>query len=108
MNSQRITKKQSSYGKIIDFAKHKEKRPFFQNPIKIQVETPTFDTYYMVKNVVYKEKQILVLKKEMDSNTLFLVEAKIIDGQLKNISMLPNEYLGEISGMFTEPVMINQ
>ena len=107
MRSQRISKNQSSYGKIVDFKKYKEKKPFFQKPIKIQVETPTFDIYYMVKNVVYKEKQILILKKEMDSNTIFLVEAKIIDGQLKNISMISNEYLGEISGMFTESLLIN-
>jgi ribosomal protein L35AE/L33A len=108
MTSQQVTKYQSSYGKIIDFSKFKDKRPFFQKLIKIQVETPTFDTYYIVKNVVYKEKQILALKKEMCSNTIFLVEAKIIDSQLKYISMLPNECLGEICGIFfTESVLIN-
>ncbi|MDF2557302.1 MAG: hypothetical protein K0R71_1130 [Bacillales bacterium] len=103
-----IAKKQLSTNKIIEFTKYKEKRPFYQKPIKIHVDTPTFDTYYMVKNVVYKGNQILALKKEMDSNTIFLVEAKIMDGQLKNISMLSNEQLGEVSGLFAESLSINQ
>jgi hypothetical protein len=108
MTNQQVTKYQPSYGKIIDFTKYKDKRPFFQKLVKIQVETPTLDTYYIVKNIVYNEKQILALKKEIDSNSIFLVEAKIVDGQLKYISMISNECLCEISGMFlTESVLIN-
>jgi hypothetical protein len=99
MIRQEFMRDQLTYGKIYDFKEYKQKKPFFQKPIKITVETPTYDTYYMIKNVVYKEKQILALKKEMEPNTIVLVEAKIKDGQLKYISMLPDEYISEISGM---------
>lgn len=108
MTSQQDTKYQPSYGKIIDFTKYKDKRPFFQKLVKIQVETPALVTYYIVKNIVYNEMQILALKKEIDANTIFLVEAKIKDGQLKYISRISNECLSEISGMFlTESVLVN-
>lgn len=102
-----VTEIQSS-GKIIDFIKYKEKRPYFQKPIKIVVETPIFETYYMLKNVVYREKQILALKKDMHSHTIFLVEAKISDGQLIKLIKLPNDYLTKVSELISEELFLNQ
>ncbi len=67
--------------------------------MKITMGNPTNDTYYLVKNVVYKGKQILAMKQILDSNTIILVEAKIEDGQLIHISKLSEEFLGDISGM---------
>lgn len=99
MIQQDIMRDQLTCGKIYNFVEYKQKKPFFQKPVKITVETHPNDTYYLIKNVVYKEKQILALKNEMDPNTIILVEAKIKDGKLKYISMLPEEYLGDISGM---------
>lgn len=78
---------------------YKNKKPFFNKPLKITIDNPIKDTYYLVKNVVYKEMQILALKKEQDEKIIVIVEAKIMDGQLKYISMVPDEFLGDISGI---------
>ncbi len=88
-----------SNGKLYNFMKYKEKKPFFLNPMKITLDNQMKDTYYIVKNVVYNKKQILALKKEQDSKTIYLVEASIEDGQLMHISKLPYEYIGDISRM---------
>ena len=86
-------------GKLYNFIEFKKKKPFFLKPIIITVGNPINETFYMLENVVYKDKQILALKQEQDSNTIVLVEANIEDGQLIHISMLPNESLGDISRM---------
>lgn len=78
---------------------YKNRKPFFRKPIHITVSTTMNESFFMVKNVVYKGKQILALKKEQNPNTIILVEAKIEDGQLKSILMLSAEYLGDISRM---------
>lgn len=80
----------------------KKKKPFFKNPINITIGNPINSTYHMVKNIVYNEKQILALKTDRDSDTIVLVEAKIENGQLTQISRLPEEFLGNISRMLTE------
>ncbi|NRD79402.1 hypothetical protein HPT25_18735 [Bacillus sp. BRMEA1] len=85
--------------KVYNFIEYKKNKPFFLKPMKIMVETPEKDTYYLIKNVVYKGKQILALKKDNDPNTIILVEANIHDGQLKYISMLPDEYVKDICGI---------
>ncbi|MDQ0199559.1 hypothetical protein [Neobacillus ginsengisoli] len=87
-------------GMLYNFMEFKKKKPFFKNPIKITIGNPLNDTYYMLKNIVYNEKQILALKKEQDSNMIVLVEAKIEDGQLIKISRLPDDFIGGISWMF--------
>jgi hypothetical protein len=92
---QLMTGKQLSR-KVYDFMEFKRNKPFFRNPMKIAVGNPLNDSYYMVKNVFYKEKQILALKKEQDSYTIVLVEAKIENGQLTTLSMLSPEFLGEV------------
>jgi hypothetical protein len=76
---------------------YKIPKPFLLKPIKITVGNPLNDTYYMVKNIVYRKKQILALKREEDQNTIILVEAKIADGQLKYLSMLSDEVLNKVS-----------
>jgi len=82
---------------LYQFRDYKKKQPFFKSPIKISIDTPLGDTYYMVDNVVYREKQILALKKHQESRTIYLVEATIEDGQLASISKLSDEYLAEVT-----------
>lgn len=91
--------KKNSNGKIYDFMEFKNNRPFFTQPFKIQVENPTNETYFMVKNLVYNKKQILALRKEQDPNTIVLVEAGIENGQLMHLLMIPDEYIGDIGKM---------
>jgi hypothetical protein len=83
---------------------YKRRKPFFKNPIKITTEDTMNESFYMVKNVVFKGKQILALKKEQDSNTFILVEGKIEDGKLTCISMIPDEFLGDIGRMLVETI----
>jgi hypothetical protein len=82
----------------------KKLRPFFVKPIKITMGYPINDTYYIVKNVVYKGKQILAMKQKKDSNTIILVEAKIKDGKLVHISKISEDVLGDISGMLERTI----
>jgi hypothetical protein len=86
-------------GKLYNFMEFKKKKPFFMKPIKITVGNPINDTFYMMENVVYKGRQILALKQEHDAKTIVLVEANIEGGQLIHISMLPKDFLGDISRM---------
>ncbi|MEH7253886.1 hypothetical protein V7111_17320, partial [Neobacillus niacini] len=65
-------------------------------PIKITVGNPINDTFHMVKNIVYKEKQIFALKREEDQTNIILVEATIECGQLKCISRLSDDVLTEV------------
>lgn len=50
----------------------------------------------MMKNIVYREKQILALKRDGDQNTIILVEAKIEEGKLTYISMLTDDVLSDV------------
>lgn len=100
-NSLPVNSKSAS---IYNFMDYKRKKPFFRQSLKIRIASPIQDTYYMVKNLVYEGKQILALKKEHDPNTIVLVEGKFIDGQLVNISMIPEESLGEISRIFARTI----
>lgn len=84
-------------GNLYSFSEYKKKKPFFKKPLKISVGSSFVETYYMVNNVVFNEKQILALRKERDSQIVFLVEAIIEDGQLTCISKLPEEELGELA-----------
>jgi hypothetical protein len=86
-------------GKIYNFLEYKNKQPFFLDPINIRVGNPINETYLLVKNVVFKEKQILALQREQDTNTVILVEAKIENGKLTYISKLRDEYFGDVSKM---------
>jgi predicted RNA methylase len=99
MNQQQVMSSERMNVRIYDFMEYKKKQPFFMKPIKITIGNPINDSYYMVKNVVYKGKQILGLKQEQNPNTIVLVEAKIVDGQLIHISKLPDELLRAISRM---------
>jgi hypothetical protein len=87
-------------GKIYNFLEYKNKKPFFLDPINIKVGNPINETYLLVKNVVFKEKQILALRRERDTTTVILVEAKIENGKLTYISKLRDEYFGDVSKMF--------
>lgn len=90
--------------KIFDFIEFRRNKPFFLKPIKITVGNPINTSYSMVKNLVYKGKQILALKQEQQPDKIFLVEAKIENGQLIHISMVPDHIIGDISRMFRETV----
>ncbi len=83
--------------KFYYFADYKIPMPFFLDTIKISIGNPINESYYLVKNIVHKGKQILALKREEDQNTIILVEANIVGGQLKYISMLSDEELTEVS-----------
>lgn len=102
MIHQPLVKEKRLNGNLYYFRDYVKKRPFFKSPMKILIDTPCGDTYYMVNNVVYKDKQILALKKDQDSQTIFLVEANIEQGQLASISKLSDEYLGEVVPLFEE------
>ncbi|CEG25911.1 hypothetical protein [Bacillus sp. B-jedd] len=91
-------------GKVYNFFDYKKKKPYFLKPIKITVGNSTNETYYMIKNLVYMEKQILVLRKEQDPFNIILVEAKIENGSLKSISMLPKDLMSDISGLLKETI----
>ncbi|MCH6266828.1 hypothetical protein [Neobacillus citreus] len=96
---QHILSENRENGKVYNFFDYKRRKPFFREPVKITIENPISDTYYMVKNLVYEGKQILALKKEQDPNTIVLVEGKIKDGQLIHISRLSEECVGKISSI---------
>lgn len=91
-------------GKLYNFSDYKTKKPIFMNPMKISIAHPIYETFYMVKNVVYREKQILALKKEQDPHTIVLVEGKIENGKLTYVSMIPDEYMGEIARIIEETI----
>jgi hypothetical protein len=84
------------------FRDYKKKKPFFKSPMKISIDAPYSETYYLVNNIVYNDKQILALKKEQDSLTIFLVEAQIEDGQLASISKLSEQYVEEIANLLKD------
>jgi len=92
------------YGKLYNFMEYKKVKPYFEKPIKITMGNPINDTYYLVKNIVYKGKQILAMKQKQDSNTIILVEAKIVNGQLIHISRLSEEFLGDVCVMFERTI----
>jgi hypothetical protein len=83
--------------KIYHLMDYKIHRPFFLEPLKITIGNPLNETYYMIKNIVYREKQILALKRDEEQNTIILVEAKIEDGKLTYISMLTDDVLMDVS-----------
>ncbi|QCJ42391.1 hypothetical protein FAY30_10990 [Bacillus sp. S3] len=91
-------------GKLYHFMEYKKKKPFFQKPIKIMIEDSIKEPYYLLKNVVYKEKQILVLKREKEPDTIILVEAIIKDGQLHYISKLSDKMLRDITSMIESTI----
>jgi hypothetical protein len=101
MIQQQLRTNKQTVGKLYNFLEYKNKKPYFIKPIKITVGNLSNDTYYMIRNVVYEEKQILALINEQDPKTIVLVEAIIEEGQLKCISKLPNEFLGDVSKLIT-------
>lgn len=97
MKLQKTTKKDKEiYGKLYSFIELKKRQPFFKKAMKIMLGSPINETYHMVENLVYEGKQILALKQENNLNTIVFVEAKIEQGQLKSVSMISEEFLGEI------------
>src|SRR5919205_1262216 len=70
LNAKRLT------GGIFDFMEYKKKKPFFPKPFKLRLGSPINETFYMTKNIVYMEKQILILTKEPESEDRILGEAK--------------------------------
>jgi len=99
MIRQQIGKEKQSIGKLYDFIEFQKRKPFFHESLNITVGPPINETYIMVKNVVYKEKQILILRKRQDSRTIILVEAVLKDGQLQYISKLSDDFIQDISRM---------
>lgn len=85
------------HGQIYNYFDYKRNKPYFKYPIKITVGSNHVNgTYYMLKNIVYKGKQILALRKEQEPNTIFLAEGEIKDGQLQYLMKLPDDSLSEI------------
>ncbi|WP_318507742.1 hypothetical protein [Bacillus sp. T3] len=88
-------------GQIYNFFEYKNTKPYFKYPIKITVcSNPINDTYYMLKNIVYKGRQILALSKEQEPSTIILAEGEIMDGQLQYLLRLPDESISEIKMLF--------
>ncbi|MEH7076572.1 hypothetical protein [Neobacillus drentensis] len=85
--------------KILDFLEFKKKKPYFIKPIKVTIGYPINSSYYIVKNIVYMGKQILAMQEENKSDTIVLVEGKIENGQLTCVSMLSEEWVGDVSRM---------
>ncbi|MEH7107181.1 hypothetical protein [Bacillus sp. JJ1764] len=92
-----MSKQASKPPNLYYFNEYKKDKPFYKRPMKIRVDDAATNTYFMVKNLVFQNKQILALKTMKDPNTIVLVEAKIEDGQLKHISMIPEPFLQEVS-----------
>ncbi len=80
-------------GGIFDFMEYKKRKPFFPKPLKITLGHPINETFEMITNVVYNDKQILALIKEDEPETVVLVEAVIEDGQLIQVCMLEDEQI---------------
>lgn len=99
-----IHSQQRQIGKVYHFSEFKRQRPFFNHPIKITMDSPQEDTYYLIKNVVYKEKQILALHKGQDTQQIYLVEAIIEEGQLKQILKIPEENVGDIASFIRNKI----
>ncbi|WP_042355966.1 hypothetical protein [Bacillus rubiinfantis] len=95
---------QSVKGKLYHFMDYKKNKPFFRKPMKITIDDYNIDTYYMIKNFVYRDKQILVMQNDRDPNTIILVEAIIEDGQLSYISMLPESLLNDVRRLLQERI----
>jgi uncharacterized protein (DUF1919 family) len=91
-----ISKNNCLTGQVFDFVEFQKKKPFFRKPMKITVGHPINQTYIMVKNILYKEKQILFLEQEKDAGTIVLVEAKLKDGKLHSISKLSQESIKDV------------
>ncbi|MHC0038132.1 hypothetical protein [Pseudoneobacillus sp. C159] len=85
--------------KLYNFFEYQNRKPFFKNQMHITVGNPINETYFLVKNVVFRDKQILVLQREKGSNTVILVEAKIVNGKLAYISKLQDDFFGDVSQM---------
>lgn len=91
------SKNKSITGQIFNFVEFQKKKPFFRKPMKITLGHPINQNYIMVKNILYKEKQILFLKQERDARgTIVLVEAKLKDGKLQSISKLSQESIRDV------------
>lgn len=90
-----------SNGQIYNFFEYKNTKPYFKYPIKITVSNNTINgTYYLLKNIVYKGRQILALSKEQEPNTIILAEGEIMDGQLQYLLRLSDESINEIKMLF--------
>lgn len=83
-------------GRIIDFMEYKKNKPFFTPPMEINVGYPINETYQLIKNIQYKDKQYIAMRKKNDLKTIFIVEATINGGELKNISMVSDTLLEEL------------
>lgn len=95
-----LYKDNGSSGRIYDFQAYRKRKPFFQKPMKITLGEPINDTYSMVKNIQFNEKQIFAMKSEHDSHTIILVEATLKDGRIHSVSKLSQENIDEIRSIF--------
>lgn len=102
MTRQQKVKDKPIQGKLYHFFDYKKAQPFFQQPIRIFIDDPMTHSYDMIKNFVYRDKQILMLKTEEDPSTIVLAEAVIEDGQLLYLSMLPEMILKDLRPLLEE------
>ena len=89
-------------GIIYNYIDYKKRAPFFREPKRITLATSPNESYLLVKNIVYKEKQILALKNEQLPDVIFLVEAIIDNGKLISVSKLPDDYINSVSKMMED------
>lgn len=89
---------------VFDFMRYKKRKPFFKRSSIISIGSPIDHTYVMLKNVVYRDKQILALKSEDDPNTILFVEAVIECGQLKEISKIPEAFMADLIRLFKDDI----
>ena len=96
MMEQAVQQKKHVETNIYYFEDYHCQKPFFKQNVKIKVGAAAEDTYYLLKNIVYKQKQILALKRDHENHTVFLVEARIQNGKLTHILQLSEEHQTEI------------
>ncbi|NMD69087.1 hypothetical protein HHO41_02215 [Bacillus sp. DNRA2] len=100
MNKQGLTNKHK-LGQLFDFSEFKKNKPFFTKPMSITVgQDSQIETYFLLKNIVYKGKQILALRNEQEPCTILLAEGKIDNGKLQCLIKLPEDSLSEITALF--------
>jgi hypothetical protein len=102
MTRQQKVKDKPIQGKLYHFFDYKKMQPFFQLPTRIFIDDPVTHSYDMIKNFVYRDKQILMLKTEEDPSTIVLAEAIIEDGQLLYLSRLPEMILKDLRPLVEE------
>jgi hypothetical protein len=97
---QKMIRKKTEMAIVYNFLDYKKNKPFFTKPIVVHVGQPINKTYKIIKNVTYEGKHFLAMNRNEDPRAILLVEATIKDGQLLNISSVPEYIMTDIIKLF--------